>query len=437
LESTDPRLVIDRSAMHPMQWIAVAICVLLNALDGFDVLAISFAAPGIAAEWHVERAALGPLLAMELFGMAAGSILLGHVADRIGRRPTTLLCLVMMTAGMAGAAMASTVPILAIVRLCTGLGIGGMLACINAMAAGYANVRNRALAVTLMAAGYPAGAVVGGSIVSVLLAHGDWRDIFIFGSLATAALLPAVWVLLPESIDFLARKRPAGALGRINAALRRFGHEPVAAMPDIEGQRRPSFAALFGPGLFGRTVWLTIAYFTHIATFYFTLKWIPKIVADLGYPPSSAGLVLVWANVGGLSGALLFSLLTRRWSLWRLLGVALTGAAILVACFGQVPPTLEWLSLTAASAGFFANAAIVCLYALMAEIFPVELRAGGTGFVIGMGRGGAAIAPIIAGVLFGAGFNLAQVSLSMACGSVIAAIALLRLRAITRRPALP
>jgi len=436
LESSDPRLMIDRADMRPMQIVAVILCIILNALDGFDVLAISFASPGIAAEWHVEHAALGLLLAMELFGMAAGSVLLGHVADRIGRRPTMLLCLAMMAAGMAGAALASSVQMLAVVRLCTGLGIGGMLACINAMAAEYANARNRALAVTLMAAGYPAGAIIGGSIASLLLAHGGWRDIFTFGALATAALLPLAWWLLPESIGFLVRKRPANALARINAALRRLGHESVAALPPAEERHRVAFGELFRPGLLGRTAWLTLAYFAHITTFYFILKWVPKIVVDLGHSPSAAGGVLVWANVGGLSGALLFSLLTRRWSLWRLLGVSLVGSAIMVTCFGHATASLGQLSLAAGAAGFFANAAVVCLYALMAELFPVQLRAGGTGFVIGTGRGGAAIAPVIAGGLFGAGFSLAQVSLCMALGSVIALAALLRLRISARKPAL-
>jgi len=57
----------------------------LTALDGFDVLSIAFAAPGIAAEWGIDRAALGVVLSMELMGMALGAIVLGGVADRIGR----------------------------------------------------------------------------------------------------------------------------------------------------------------------------------------------------------------------------------------------------------------------------------------------------------------------------------------------------------------
>src|ERR1700712_5011638 len=89
----DPRETIAASPMRPLQVLVVAITVALNALDGFDVLSISFASPGIAQEWGIDRAALGIVLSMELVGMALGSILLGGVADRIGRRPGLLRCL--------------------------------------------------------------------------------------------------------------------------------------------------------------------------------------------------------------------------------------------------------------------------------------------------------------------------------------------------------
>ena len=75
--------------MSAVQIIAVVMCVLLNALDGFDVLSISFASPGIASEWGIERGALGVVLSMELIGMAVGSLVIGPFADRFGRRPLT------------------------------------------------------------------------------------------------------------------------------------------------------------------------------------------------------------------------------------------------------------------------------------------------------------------------------------------------------------
>jgi MFS family permease len=86
--TTDPRELIARSPMTAMQVIVVAIAIALNALDGFDVLSISFASPGIAAESGIDRGSLGIVLSMELIGMALGSIFLGGVADKIGRWPT-------------------------------------------------------------------------------------------------------------------------------------------------------------------------------------------------------------------------------------------------------------------------------------------------------------------------------------------------------------
>ena len=54
---------------------------------------------------------------------------------------------------------------------------------------------------------------------------------------------------------------------------------------------------------------MTAAYFFHITTFYFILKWVPKIVVDLGFAPSSAAGVLVWTNVGGATGGAVLGLL--------------------------------------------------------------------------------------------------------------------------------
>src|SRR5580704_10395075 len=106
---TDPRDILASSKMSAIQIAAVAVTIGLNALDGFDVLAISFASPGIAREWGIDRAALGFVLSKELIGMGAGSIFLGGVADKIGRRRTLLGCLVVMSIGMLMATQARNV----------------------------------------------------------------------------------------------------------------------------------------------------------------------------------------------------------------------------------------------------------------------------------------------------------------------------------------
>jgi benzoate transport len=403
--------------------VAIILCVALNALDGFDVLSISFASPGISSEWGIDRGALGIVLSMELIGMGFGSVLLGSVADRIGRRPTILGCLVVMAAGMLAVTTAHDVTTLSIYRLITGLGIGGMLAAINAMAAEYANRRRRPLAVAIMAAGYPVGAVIGGAIASRLLATHDWRAVFLFGASVTAALIPLIWLLMPESIEFLVHKRPPGALEKINRTLARMGHPASKALPDeLPDAPRASFASLFAPGLATLTILLTAAYFFHVMTFYFILKWIPKIVVDMGFAPSAAGGVLVWANVGGAAGALLFGLLAQKIDLRRLIIAFMLASTVMVILFGRGQADLSQLALVAGIAGFFTNAVIVGLYAMFARVFPTHLRAGGTGFAVGIGRAGAALGPVIAGFLFQAGYGLAGVAITMSLGSFVAAI---------------
>jgi MFS family permease len=296
----------------------------------------------------------------------------------------------------------------------------------------FANARQRNLCVALMAGGFPVGAVIGGTLASSLLTAGDWRVVFEIGAIATGLCLPPTWFLLPESVAYLVQRRPAGALARINQTLRKMGHSEVDGLPAVTLEApRPTLRELFAPGLARTTILLTVAYFAHIMTFYFILKWIPKIVVDMGYEPSTAGGVLVWANVGGAAGALLISLsfLSQRVGVRPAVIGALVLSSIMVILFGQGQSDLTQLALVAAATGLCTNAAVVGLYAIFAQSFPTAVRATGTGLVIGVGRGGAALGPIIAGVLFQAGSSLASVAWVMASGSLLGGLALLALRA--------
>ena len=109
--------------------------------------------------------------------------------------------------------------------------------------------------------------------------------------------------IVPESVHWLARQQPAHALQRINKVLARMGHAPVESLPDVAAQGRDrTVADIFSPALRLTTILCALACFFHMMTFYFMLKWIPKIVADMHFPAAAAAGVLVWANVGGATG---------------------------------------------------------------------------------------------------------------------------------------
>jgi MFS family permease len=153
---------------------------------------------------------------------------------------------------------------------------------------------------------------------------------------------------------------------------------------------------------------------------------VPKIVVDMGFTPSSAAGVLVWANVGGASGGAVLGLMSLRFGLKPLTIVAFILSTIAVMVFGRGQADLAQLSLICAIAGFCTNAGIVGMYGIFAQAFPTHVRATGTGVAVGFGRCGAVLAPVIAGFLFRAGFGLEFVATAMGLGSLFAAVTLWR-----------
>lgn len=427
----DPREILNQSDMTRAQLIVIVMTVALNALDGFDVLAITFASPGIAQEWGTTRAALGFILSAELWGMAIGSVALGGVADAVGRKMTILGCLAAMAIGMFMVTVTTSLYVLCFWRVLTGIGIGGMLASINAQAAEFSNNKSRATVIAAMSAGYPIGGLFGGFIVSRLLAvEGfDWRVVFYFGTACTALMIPLVMLYMPESVHWLVRKRPEGVLERINKIMKGLGHRLVDAVPEVgESEKGKAWVDLFGKRFALITILLTAAYFLHIATFYFIIKWVADIVVRMGFDPSSAGDIVTMASLGGLLGCVAFAFVGRKFNLKALTIVIFVLSWLATIVFGQVPENLVVIGLVVCLAGFFINAGIVGMYTLAAQMFPTHVRASGTGFVVGIGRGGSMLSPIVAGFLFDAELGLPIVAFIMASGSVLAAVALFFLK---------
>jgi MFS family permease len=422
----DLQQVIDDERMSVRQWIAVLITIGLNALDGFDVLSSAFAGPGIKQEWHLAPDGLGAVLSMELLGMGVGSLLLGGAADKFGRRPTILGCLMLMGFGMLMATTVHSPQALSIWRVLTGLGIGGMLAATNAVVFELSNRKSRSFAQALMVIGYPLGAFIGGLIAAALLKSHDWRSVFMFGGTVTAVFIPLVLLFVPETPAFLGQARPDGALGKINRILARFGHSSIEQLPPVQEHTRGSgLAEIFKPAYLRATLVLSLGYAAHALTFYYVLKMTPAILSD----PAFAGMhftkpegasVLAYANLGGALGGATFGWFMHKFGTKPATLVALIASSLTIVYFGMGQTTLSGWIMTVIISQFASNAAIVGFYSAFASSYPTHAKATGTGFALSVGRGGAALSPYLAGVLFSNQLGLMHVSLVMATGSLIA-----------------
>lgn len=426
-ERNDPRVVIDENPMSGRQWLIIVLMIFLNGLDGFDVLSSAFASPGISAQWHISRAQLGPVLSAELIGMGFGSILLGSLADKIGRRLDLLLCTTVMAIGMYMAHASHSVPELIVWRLLTGLGIGGMLAATNAVTAEASNRRHRSLAMSLYVIGYPLGGVGGGFVAQGwLLVHYDWRSVFLFGAAVTAIMIPLVALLVPETPAFFAARRPDGALEKINRSLRALRQPELAELlPPPPAASKPKVTDILANArLRPATLLMAFGYMFHTLTFYYILKFAVQIVHDTGFSQPLAASVLTYANIGGAAGGFLFAFLLRKWDIKGPTILCAILGSVAVVYFGTGQSTLWGWRAAAFLCMFFLNAAIVGYYAAFARAFPAYARATGTGFALGVGRAGAAGSPIIAGLLFTALGNaqLLVVSVVMALGAIAGAL---------------
>lgn len=419
---------ISESDMSPFQVMAVGICLVINMLDGFDVLAIAFAAPEIAKDWDLSPARLGILFSAGLAGMMLGSIFLAPQADRYGRRAIILACLVIVSIGMLASAAAQSLNQLLALRLLTGIGVGAMLPGINTMVAEYSSDKRRQLAISLLQTGYPLGAIFAGVISAFLIAKFGWRSVFVFGGMLSIIMLPLVYLRLPESLDFLLNARPPGALQRINSLLGKLGHETVASLPEqVKTEKRQSPAReLLSSTYIVRTVCICGTFVVMMSTWYFVVNWTPKILVDSGMSLDvgiSGGLLL---SIGGVIGGLLLGYLSSRFAIRRLVATFMLIGAVAMVVFGQLASPLSVMLIVTFIIGFCLAGGMIGIYAIVPDLFPARIRTAGTGWAIGIGRVGAVLGPYVAGLMIGAGWERALYYFVLATPLLLSSILVLR-----------
>lgn len=389
----------------------VGLCLLINVVEGFDVLVMAFAASGVADEWKLTESTVGLLLSSGLVGMALGSAFIAPMADRFGRRPVTTLALVLCGVGMMIAALSTAPVMLGFGRVLTGLGVGASVASLPVLITELTPKRWRGSMMALYAAGLPAGGILGGAVAAQLISGQGWRAPFVVGAVLSMILAVTVIVAMPESQQYDQRGRGTGA--------------PRIAARSILDRNTAA-----------PTVLLWLSYFVLMGGFYFAASWTPRLLEQSGFTGEqglSAGVLL---NLGGFAGTLLFGVLALRASRRTLTAAAFFcgGLAFLAMTFalGSLPTALA----AAIAMGLFVNACAAGLYSIGPELYSAPVRATGMGWAMGFGRIGALVAPTIAGVLLDNAWSPEALFRMLAWPMIAAALAVLLMTARTRKNAM-
>ena len=360
-------------------WPAWLVCLLAAMIEGFDIQSMGVAAPRMLPALHLSPGQAGWAFSASLIGLMVGASLGGVIADRVGRRPVLTVSVAAFGVFSLVTALASGFAPLLVVRFLTGLGLGGAMPMLIALASERASPARKATMVALIAGGMPLGGAVAGLVARTPAALDDWRTIFLVGGLVPLVVAPLLYLVLPVGRPDRADHRPGAAAG-----------------------------ALFGAGRWPATACIWVSYALVALTLHLLLNWLPTLMVARGLPTGFAFLVSTLFNLGGASGGLAFGAVVDRLGARGPLLAGFAGLAVALVLMagagGQAP-----IAILAFTAGFLLMGGQFTLYGLTPPYYPAAVRATGVGAAVAAGRVGSIFGPLAAAELIGGGASGAAV----------------------------
>ena len=342
--------------------------------DALDVGLLSFVAAALLLAWHISPTSAGLLGSATLIGMAIGSAIAGLMADRLGRKRTFILTLVIYSLASGVSAFATGIGFLILMRLITGLGLGGELPVATTYVLESSPQELRGKRTVILESFWALGSICAALIGFLLIPAFTWRAAF------AITVLPALYAL------YLRRTLPETASFSSLRAKRRMG----------ENVKR-----LWSGAFRRRTTVLWILWFTSNFAYYGMFFWLPSVMVLKGYSLiHSFAYVLVMAIAqypGYLAAAWLVEKIGRKRTL---IGFALV-SAVFSLLFG-LAGTLTELIVCGLILNFSNLGAWGATYIYSVEQYPVSSRASGLGWAMGIGKLGGVVAPYLVGALVAA-----------------------------------
>jgi MFS transporter, AAHS family, 4-hydroxybenzoate transporter len=431
--------IIDNSNVGKFQLGIFVLCGLCLIMDGFDVQAIGYVAPALSHEWKISGPVLGSVLSAALLGVLFGSIFLSMLADKIGRRPVLIAAALCFSVLTLATTLVTSVAQLLLVRFLAGIPLGSIMPNAMALVGEYSPRRLRVPVMVVVGTGFTAGAAIGGVIAFWLVPNFGWRSIFLVGGAIPLVVGICMFFFLPESLQFLAlhEKNPQ-ALGKWLARVD--SEAPVGpnvryTVPEQKLKGVP-MVKLFQQGRAARTILLWTIYFMNLLNLYFLSSWLPTVATPMvkaaGAPPSVALLLGTTLQFAGVLGSVALGWFAQRFGFTIVLTLSFIVACVNIAAIGQPGISLSILFVVV----FFAGLGIVggqsVVNALASTLYPTDLRSTGIGAGLGVGRIGSIVGPQVAGILIGLHWQAHQLFLTAAVPALIAAGAVLALRAAVK-----
>ena len=379
--------------------------------------------PPIAEELGIPLSAFGPVLSAGLFGLMLGAMASGPIADRWGRKWAIILSAIVFGGFSLATTAATTLNGLILLRFLTGLGLGGAMPNVVALASEYAPKRLQATLVTLIFVGMGGGAVVASLVGQAMIPLWGWRSVFYVGGALPIALALVLIKALPESVRLLiARDANPEAIAAIMKRIAPdhssgFRREPAGTKHEGLAVRH-----LFTEGRGLGTVLLWIPFFMNLLILYFILSWTPSLLRQAGMPVSAGITAVMMFSFGGIVGTVLQGPLMNRLGVYWSIVLEFAASLALIIIASQVFSNFGTMMLVTFILGVTVQGCQAGMNALSAMYYPTVIRSTGVGWALGVGRVGSIVGPLIGGMMLGMQWTPAEI---LRAGAVPALCAML------------
>lgn len=363
------------------QLVVVGICTLVIVLDGMDMQILAFLAPTIMHEFEPSERFLGIAFAVGFLGSLAGRVLMGSVADRVGRRLIIASCIMMFGVTTFAIGFARSLSEIITLRFVAGIALGGVYPAVFALVYEWASPAWRALSITLVSIGTPLGGVLAGVLTGGIVDRAGWRGVFwVCGSMS---LLLVVLVLrfVKDSLEY--RETKALYVGM------------------AKGKRNGvfDFSVIMKPSLIGGTLCVWLIYLLSQAVTGYLISWLPVIFGKMQIAGLSGTLALSVVNGAAIVGAIVLGALSRAIEEENVAFLTFGFGAVIflvVSFFFILIGYKLWL-LILFGVGVTTMGAVLIVNTITAGVYPTEARAAGIGWALAWSTIGLALGSWLGG----------------------------------------
>ncbi len=436
--TVDIAQLMDEGRFSPRQLAIVALCGFLMMLDGYDSIEIGYVAPSIMQTWHLQPATLSLLFTATGIAQIVGSLFIGPLADRYGRRMMMLGGTVVMGLGSLASAWSAGPTDFLVWRIVCGLGLAVVMPNAIALGAEYAPTRVRSFACVALYSGFAIGAAIGAEISARLIPAYGWPSVLIVGGIVPLVMALVILATLPESIRFLVLHAPASP--QIARELRRidprwkFAGDVRFNTSEKRATSRP-VRELFAEGRALATLLLWLVFTMNILEVIFLTNWSPTILRAAGVPLDRALHSSSIMQVGALLGALAMARAMDKWGPARALVPAHLLGVFGVGLFGFSIGHGALIYVIAAVMGAGVLGSQTGMNGFAPIMYPTAIRATGISSALGIGRFGTILGPILGGIMVARGLSAETIFLLGAIPPVIATAGIFALWRIRCRAA--